>query len=70
MSALLDSNPSYRAVKVVRVDWDSHRDDDIVKELKVPRRSTLVMFKQGKEVGRVVVQTDSDSIEALFKKAV
>ena len=70
MSALLDSNPAYQAVKVVRVDWDSHRDDDIVKELKIPRRSTLVMFKQGKEVGRVVAQTDSDAIEALFKKAV
>ena len=70
MSALLDSNPAYRAVKVVRVDWDTYRDNDIVKDLKIPRRSTLVMFNQGREVGRVVAQTDSGSIEALFKKAV
>lgn len=70
MSALLDSNPAYKAVQVMRVDWDQSRDDSIVKELKVPRRSTLIMFKQGKEVGRVVAQTSAQAIEPLFKKVV
>ncbi|MGK0172828.1 MAG: hypothetical protein ACI9W2_004569, partial [Gammaproteobacteria bacterium] len=36
----------------------------------VPRRSTLVMFKGGKEVGRVVAQTSTSAIEALFKAAI
>ncbi len=69
MSALLDRNPAYRAVTVMRVDWDTWRDGDIVKELRIPRRSTLVMFRGGKEVGRVVAQTRESAIEALFKAA-
>ena len=68
MSALLEK-PAYQAVTVMRVDWDRYRDDDIVKELDVPRRSTLVMFSSGREVGRVVARTDTESIEALFKAA-
>jgi len=67
--ALLDSNPAYRAVTIMRVDWDTHRDGDLVRELKIPRRSTLVMFKGGQEVGRVVAQTSRQAIEALFKAA-
>ena len=70
MSALLDKNPKYQSVTLVRVDWDKFRGDSIVKELKIPRRSTLVMFKGGKEVGRVVAQSSADAIEALFKAAV
>jgi hypothetical protein len=67
--ALLDSNPDYRTVTIMRVDWDTHRRDDFVAELKIPRRSTLVMFRDGNEVGRVVAQTGTDAIEALFKAA-
>jgi hypothetical protein len=68
VSALLNK-PAYKAVSVMRVDWDTHRDGDLVKKLEIPRRSTLVMFSGGKEVGRVVARTDSASIEALFKAA-
>ena len=69
MRALLDKKPEYQAVTIMRVDWDTYRNADIVKELGVPRRSTLVMFNGGKEVGRVVAQTGGDAIEALFKAA-
>ena len=69
MRALLDRNPAYRAVTILRVDWDTHRDGDLVKRLDVRRRSTLVMFRGDQEVGRVVAQTDAGSIEALFKAA-
>ena len=67
MSALLDGNPAYRAVKIIRVDWDTHRGGPLVSELRIPRRSTLVMFKGGKEVARVVAQTRREEIEALFQ---
>ena len=69
MSALIGSNPQYRAVTVMRVDWDEHGQSDIVRELKVAGRSTLVMFSGGKEVGRVYGETDAKSIEPLFKAA-
>jgi hypothetical protein len=67
--ALIDGNPAYRAVTVMRVDWETWRDTDIVAELRIPRRSTLVMFRAGKEVGRVVAETSPRAIEALFKAA-
>ncbi|MGI9333254.1 MAG: thioredoxin family protein [Gammaproteobacteria bacterium] len=66
MSELIANNPEYRAVKVMRVNWDTYRRDDIVRELRIPRRSTLVMFKDGKEVGRVIAQTQPEDIEVLF----
>lgn len=69
MRALLDSKSEYRKVTVMRVDWDTYRNADIVKSLAIPRRSTLVMFKNGVEVGRVVAQTSTVAIEALFKAA-
>ena len=64
--ALVDGNPAYRAVRIIRVDWDVHRRGPIVKELRIPRRSTLVMFDEGKEVARVVARTRREDIEALF----
>lgn len=69
MSALVDSNPAYQSVKLIRVEWDSFREAPITSELGVKRRSTLVMFDDGVEVGRVVSQTGIAAIEALFKAA-
>ena len=69
MGALIDENPEYRAITVMRVDWDTHRDSGIVRELDVRTRSTLVMFSGGREVGRVIAKTGRDDIEALFKAA-
>ena len=69
MSALIKANPDYAAVTVMRVDWDEHREGDLVEKLSIPRRSTLVMFKDGQEVGRVVAKTGRADIEALFHAA-
>jgi thioredoxin 1 len=65
--ALLDRNPAFRAVTIMRVDWETHRDADIVRDLRIPRRSTLVVFKDGEEVARIVAQTAESAIEALFE---
>ena len=69
MRALQDKHPELKAVTVMRVDWDTHRDSPIVDELGVRRRSTLVAFKGGKEVGRVVADTRESAIEALLRSA-
>ena len=69
MRALLDSKAEYRAITIMRVDWDTWRNADIVRVLKIPRRSTLVMFSGGKEVGRVVARTSREDIEPLFQAA-
>ena len=70
MSALIDSNPDYAIVKIIRVDWSKFKKTDVVKELDIPRRSTLVMFKEGKEIARVVAQTGKQEIEEMFKMAI
>jgi len=66
---LIEQNKAYQAVTVMRVDWDQHGTGTLSRELNIPRRSTLVMFSGGREVGRVVAQTSSSAIEALFKAA-
>ena len=70
MSALIDANEKYRVVTVFRVDWDTYRNDQITKDLNIRRRSTLVMFKDGKEIDRAVAQTSARAIEPLFEKAI
>ena len=69
MSALIKANPDYAAVTVMRVDWNEHRGGALVKTLSIPRQSTLVVFKGGQEVGRVVARTSRKDIEALFRAA-
>ena len=70
MRALIDDNPAYQAVTVMKVDWSVHSGSDIAKEHAVRRRSTLVMLSGGEEVGRVIGSTDRGEIEALFKAAI
>ena len=70
MRALLDGNPEYRTVTIMKVDWDRFSGDPIVSELGVRGRATLVMFSGGEEVGRVIGQTGAGAIEPLFKAAV
>ena len=68
MSALQEENADYAAVTVMRVPWGKYRKEPIVKELRIPRRSTLVMFDgKGEEVGRLIAQTSKKKIEELLK---
>lgn len=67
---LMNSNEAYGKVKLIQVNWDKYSDSDLAKELEIPRRSTLVMFKGGVEVGRVIAQTSAPAIEELFKAVV
>ena len=70
MRALIDGNPTYQAVTVVKVDWDRFSGAPIARELEVTGRSTLVMFSNGEEVGRIFGRTSAGDIEPLFKAAV
>lgn len=69
MSALIDSNADYEAITWFKVDWDTFKGDLIVADLNIPRRSTLVTFKDGKEVARVIAQTTVTAIEPILKAA-
>lgn len=70
MSALVESNKDYSSIRMINVDWDDFKKAPIISELGVKRHSTLVMFKGGEEVGRLLAQTSTASIEELLKKAI
>lgn len=63
-------NPAYAdKITFINVDWDAFKRADLTKELKIPRRSTLVVLKGDQELGRIVAQTSEASIKSLMDTA-
>lgn len=61
-------NPQFdEAMVFVNVDWDAHASSALSKRLRIPRRSTLVVLKGDKELGRIVAGTATDQIKALME---
>lgn len=70
INALKAANPAYeQAVTFINVDWDQYGKSDLAKSLKIPRRSTLVVLKGDKELGRIVADTSEDAIRSLMDTA-
>jgi thioredoxin 1 len=57
----------YADITELNVDFDTQKD--VVKFFKVPMQSTLIVFKNGKEVGRSIGETSEEKLEALLDKA-
>ena len=60
-------SPAYKGVTFLEVDFDTQ--NDVLKEFNVSMQSTIIVFKQGKEVGRFTAKTKESDIEELTKKA-
>ena len=70
MNLLKSGNPDYeKHVTFVVVDWDTYKDGMLAAELKIPRRSTLVVLKGDKELGRIVAGTARAQIKGLMDTA-
>ena len=70
IDALKAENPAYeKAVTFMLVDWDTWGDGDLSHQLNVARRSTLVVIKGDKEIGRLVAVTAKAEIKALMDLA-
>lgn len=70
IDALKAANPDYAAkITFINVDWDQWGKSAIVKDMKIPRRSTLVALKGNAEIGRIVAGTGQAEIKALMDKA-
>lgn len=66
---LLEANPRYRAAMTfVRVDWDEYGDHAVSRERGIPRRSTLLVLRDGRELGRIVAGTSEADIKALLDR--
>ena len=61
-------SPAYKAVTFLEVDFDTQKD--VLKEFNVSTQSTILVFKQGKELGRFTGKTKEAEIEELTKKAI
>jgi thiol-disulfide isomerase/thioredoxin len=66
--AELESNPKFKDLLVVHVDFDTQKD--AVRHFGARIQSTLITFKGDKETGRSVGDTDRASIAALLDKAI
>jgi len=70
INALRDENADYDAnITFIKVDWDSFGDGELSNALKIPRRSTLVVLKGDKELGRIVAGTAREQIKQLMDTA-
>jgi thiol-disulfide isomerase/thioredoxin len=64
----LTSEPKYADLQVFKIDFDTEKD--LLKKLNVRTQSTLIVYKQGAEVGRSVGDTNRDSIAELLSKTI
>lgn len=70
IEALRTSDPAYDAgITFMVADWDQWRDSQIVHDLNVPRRSTLIVLRGDKELGRIVAGTSRKQIKGLLDRA-
>jgi thiol:disulfide interchange protein len=70
ITALRKENPAYdQSISFINVDWDQWADGELVKQLNIPRRSTLVVLKGDQELDRIVAGTARDEIKALMDLA-
>ncbi|WP_426437376.1 TlpA family protein disulfide reductase [Bradyrhizobium genosp. P] len=64
----LEKQDKFKDLIVFRVDFDSQKD--AVKSFGARMQSTLITFKDGKETGRSVGDTNATSISALLDKTI
>ena len=59
------------AEKIMFLDlnWDEYSNHPFTKDLNIPRRSTIVVFKGMEELGRLIAATNRSEIEKLILKA-
>ena len=70
INTLRGQNPAYdENITFINVDWDDYGRSEFARNLRIPRRSTLVVLKGDEELGRVVANTLSDDIKALLDTA-
>jgi thiol-disulfide isomerase/thioredoxin len=67
IDSLLKENPAYaKAMLFVRVDWDEYGDQPVSVDRNIPRRSTLLLLRGNKELGRIVAGTSKKQIKAML----
>ena len=70
LTTLRDENPAYdKNISFIRVDWDTYDLHEVTTSRNIPRRSTLILLRGDKELGRIVAGTGKAQIKELLDKA-
>ena len=70
LKKLRASYPEYnKTITFVLIDWDTYKNTEVTTSRRIPRRSTMVLIKGGKEIARLVAKSDEGEIKALLMKA-
>jgi thioredoxin 1 len=69
LEELAAASSAYRAIPILRVDWDLFGNGELSRQLAIPRRSTLVLMRGTRELGRLVAETRRDRIAGLLDLA-
>jgi thiol-disulfide isomerase/thioredoxin len=64
----LSQDPAYAAIRFVRVDFD--RDAAFKREHRVAQQSTIIVFRGGQEVDRLLAVTDPAEIRERIRRGV
>lgn len=67
MNRILGETP-YRNVSAISVNFD--KDKDFLTDFKVVRQSTIIVFRNGKEVARLSYDSDPQRIEQVLARAI
>ncbi len=71
IGSLKSRGAPYDGITVLEMDWDKYRGTKIGKALRIPRRSTLIMYNaKGKETGRIVAGTSVSQIKGLIDQGI
>ena len=63
----LTTDPRFNDVTFFKVDFDSSKE--FLRELKVNRQSTFVVFKGNREQARSTGETNVEALQALFDRS-
>ena len=67
LKKLRASYPQYdKSITFVLIDWDTFGSHAVTTGRQIPRRSTLVLIKGGKETGRLVAETSEQKIKTFL----
>jgi len=65
----LVANPDYNRLVFIDVDWDTFGRSQLTERLKVKRRSTLLVMKNGTEIARLENEPYERKVRALLDTA-
>lgn len=70
LAQLAEENPDYSEhILFVSVDWETFGRSEMVQDLNVLRRSTLLALKGDEEIGRLIAGTRVETIKDLLDQA-